>query len=223
MSNEEKRKRNRAVYPICQLCQQPAHYRDFIFRHRGLTADTIKICCKPCVGQFNTLPEEKQREFIRLACVVTYGPEQYIYQIVNPETRVPFYVGRSKNAAKRFKQHMRELTRPNDTSMFLPEEKLYSSHDMMRDLMARGLTPGLVIIERVTPGAAAVEREIRHILNGIQRAWPLLNMEAYKPEVQEMARAALDFLTVPYTDELQASFQPFQHSPQIPLIRYVYS
>jgi hypothetical protein len=168
------------------------------------------------------MSEEQQKALVRLACSVTFGTEQYIYQISNPETTQPFYIGRSKDAAKRFKEHLRELNRPKDTYAFTPEEKPYSSHDMMRDLLARGVTPGLAIVEKVTPGAHAVEQEIRHILNGIQRNWPLLNREASNEKITASARESIDFLKAPYS-ETQAHFQPFQFSPQIALIRYAHN
>lgn len=92
----------------------------------------------------------------------------YIYGLVDPRTSLIAYVGKSNDVYARWEQHISDTTNAAKTAW-------------VRQLMASGIAPIVVILETVDDYGDWDTAERWWIAQGIRTGWPLLNQTHVSP------------------------------------------
>lgn len=173
---------NRKAYPLCPVCKEPRHFFDFIDTYKGYNPDVIKFCCSGCEPRFNTFTEQEQHAYIEQAALLVYPNNQSIYALVDPRDNTVHTIGRTSRPEKRYKEHWR-----NKRQACSPEQSTLNGWKItaywLYELYEAGYMPTMQILETVTDGLLAPEKELRYIFHGIHEQWPLYNLEAMDKEI----------------------------------------
>ena len=193
---EKRRKKNKQAYPICPICSTSTPVYKFLDHYQGYTlfggGTAIRICCRKCEAAFLALSASNQSFYIRQRCELAFPRGQVIYNLVDPESHLVRYIGRTHDLKKRFQRHLSERS---NVPAVLNEKPYYSRPNWMHDMHSKGLRPTEKILKEVEIAPTAIEWETRYILHGFQQDWPLTNIESAIEELVAKARASqLDFL-----------------------------
>jgi hypothetical protein len=153
---EARRKKNRQVYPLCPMCNEPTSTQSgFLSEYQGFRLDIIKVCCKDCIPQFEALPNSEQLTWLRRAMVKTYGETAVIYALHYDVSGAVHYIGRTKHLKRRMAEYRRNWDK---------EIAAYS------------------VLEELSFGPLSMERESRWILYALKSGWPIDNYDMFTPE-----------------------------------------
>jgi hypothetical protein len=123
-----------------------------------------------------------------------------IYDLVDPESHLVGYIGRTHEQKKRMQKHLKDFAD-------VGRGEYYSKATWMYDLHKKGLQPTMKVLREVEIAPMSIEWERRYILHGIQQGWPLTNMEVSAEELVARARASkLDFLHCSFESLVHESF-----------------
>jgi hypothetical protein len=150
---EERRKKNRQAYPPCPMCGTPTRVWDFLKRYQGYTLDSIRVCCKSCIPRFEALAEAEQLALLRQTMVKTYGETAVIYALQYDDHFPCQHIGRTKHYDRRMAEYKRNW-------------HIEIKHHF--------------ILEELSFGPLAMEREARWILHALKHRWPIDNFELLK-------------------------------------------
>ena len=120
-------RKDRPAYHLCLMCNTKKSYHLFESRYRGYDIADFRMICKDCSPTFKRLPTIEAMEYIRLACLRYYGEKHYVYTLMESDTTITRYVGRTKYPNRRMQQHLRHMhdetyTEAMQKYTMLPEE-----------------------------------------------------------------------------------------------------
>src|SRR5258708_16009438 len=194
---------------ICCMCQEKKRAGEFASKHQGYDlfggGTAIRLYCRKCKEAFLGLPRGHQSFYIRSRCDEPFPAGQMIYSLIDPESHLVRYIGRTHDLKKRFQRHLSE--RSNEPAV-LNGIQYYSRSNWMYDLFSKGLRPSPPdVVNEVRIAPAVIEWETRYILHGFQQDWPLVNIESAVDDFVARAKAStLDFLDVPFDALLREGF-----------------
>jgi hypothetical protein len=201
----------------CPLCQELKHAHEFSLEINSFAASDARLFCGDCLDVFNAMPNRERSYFLRSRFEAFYGAVQYIYGLVDPNTNLVRYIGRTKDLKKRFREHLRrgKLTRWRKKLPIIcecyeyksPVPSGYRSKSWIADLARMDKVPILQVLETVKPGVFVCEREMRWVSYQIQLGVPLLNVEDSSENVRNLVRGYDEsFLTLPMEQLVKDGF-----------------
>lgn len=199
MEDDDAPLRNRTTW-ICCICQQKKTAVKFLGHYKGYGlfggGTAIRICCRQCEAAFLALPAGQQAFYIQRRCELAFPRGQVIYSLVDPESHLERYIGRTHDQKKRLGKHLQDRTDvPGTWGLDENQKNWYTRANWMHDLHNKGLRPTMAVLREVEIAPMAIEWETRYILHGLQQGWPLVNMESAMETLIARARASqLDFL-----------------------------
>jgi hypothetical protein len=201
--------REQQAQPCC-LCGKKTMAFDFLNHLHGFAlfggGTAIYLCCRTCEVTFLALPEDKQRFYIRSRCHLAFPDGQLVYGLLDPESKVQRYVGRTNNIERRFREHIN--TRSSTLVEWGSERKLYYTRsNWIYDLHQRKLLPEKTILIYVEIAPRIIEWEYRYIYHGIQCGYDLLNHEIMDDKIVTRVHAtSLNFLSASFEELVEQKF-----------------
>ena len=199
----------RSPWALCPICKEKKlylefsnYYQDYSLRRDGAN---IYLYCSTCEKAFLALSEAQQTFYIRSRCNLAFPSGQVIYGLVDPESSLIRYIGRTHTPTKRLQKHL--VDRCEDLTSFGDGPPYYGRPKWMHDLYVKGLQPTLKVLREVTVAPQVIEWERRYIYHGLQQGWMLTNMEIAEEKLVIRCRASkLNFLQCSFESLEQEGF-----------------